>query len=437
MLDLFKAHLVDNFPYLENKQLLMAISGGLDSVVLTRLLHQLGYNITLVHCNFKLRQQESDLDEQFVTNLADDLRLGLHTIQFDTVTYAKNHNQSIQLAARELRYNWFRKLLNTNQFDFVITAHHADDNLETLLINLTRGTGLDGLTGIPERNQNIIRPFLKFSRETILHYANSKNWVWREDQSNSNTKYLRNKIRHEVVPILKTINPNITEQVYKTTMFLKDTQHLVDDHVAHLNTQIQSESDSVKKFNIKKILSLPHPKAYLYQVFKKYPFKEWDNIFDLLTSQTGKYLSTKRHILLKNRDFLLLSPAHKEIASKKDVFYIDKKEKLLEFPLKLKIEITKNIKVDDKNSILVDKNLVFYPLILRRWKKGDLIYPSGMNGKKKVSKYFKDEKMSLFEKQNTWLLCSKTNDIVWIVGKRQDRRFMINNNTSTILKLSI
>lgn len=436
MLLKLKKHINDNFSFLTEKKLLIAISGGIDSVVLTHLLHKLNYNITLAHCNFKLRETESDLDEEFVKKLGNKLTIKTFTTFFNTKEYAQKNKVSIQIAARELRYNWFTALVNQYNFDYILTAHHADDNIETFLINLIRGTGLKGLTGIPKHNKNIIRPLLIFSREQINEYAKNNNIKWREDVSNQETKYIRNKLRNEVVPKLKEINPNLLNNFIKTTEHLKQDEQLIDNHISSVSKNIISYDEHITKFDIKKIKRLANPKAYLYKLLKEYNFSEWNNVYNLLTAQSGKFVTTKTHRLLKNRDFLLLSHISSSVGNENTVFLINENQSI-DFPIKIDIEFTTLRKIDSKNAILVDKNLVNFPMILRKKKDGDVFFPKGMNGRKKISKYFKDEKKSLIEKENTWLLCTNNNEVIWIVGMRQDKRFSVNNTTKNILKISI
>lgn len=437
MLQKFNDHINTDFPFLKDSKLLIAISGGIDSVVLAHLLKKLNFSISLAHCNFQLRAKESDLDEDFIKQLANQLNIEAFTVQFDTNKYSKENKLSTQLSARKLRYDYFDALIKEHQFDYVLTAHHADDNLETFLINLSRGTGLEGLTGIPAQNRNIIRPLLKFSRLEILNFAKENAITWREDESNSEKKYIRNKIRHEVIPVLKTINPSLLNTFNNTSNNLQEAQQIIEDRISDVSTKIITKEGDIIKFNIKELLLLPNPKAYLYQFLKKHGFNEWDKVYNLLHAQTGKFLSTNSHILLKNRDFLLFSSDSKLAISTESVFHIRKNTSKITVPIKLCIENSAENQVHSKKTILVDKNLVLYPLVIRKWKHGDVFYPKGMMGKKKVSKYFKDEKTSLIDKQKTWLLCTKDDSIIWVIGLRQDRRFSINKNTKSILKISI
>lgn len=434
MLKKFTDCIDENFSFIKNKKILIGVSGGVDSIVLTHLMHQLGYDVFLAHCNFKLREKESNLDESFVKEVGKKLSVKTFSIQFDTKKYAKENKRSIQLAARELRYNWFEKLLNEYKIDYVATAHHSDDNLETFLINLTRGTGLDGLTGIPKQNKNIIRPLLTFSRKEIVKYATDNDIQWREDATNKETKYLRNKIRHKIIPILKEINPTLLTSFNKTTDYLQGSQQIIQDRVAQISETVVEKEGEMVKFDIRKILTLSSPKAYLYYLLKTYGFTEWNDVYNLLFAQTGKYLETKTHILLKNREFLLLSQLDNEFVNDDTLFFID--ENVSEITQPIRLCVNKN-KIECENSILIDENLVTFPLILRKWKKGDVFFPTGMNGKKKVSKYFKDEKISLIQKKNVWLLCNNNNKIIWIVGMRQDRRFSITKTTKKIITITL
>ena len=249
--------LQQNFPFLKEKKLLIAISGGIDSVVLTHLLSRLNFNISLAHCNFNLRGTESDLDTVFVKDLAKKLEIRCFTTSFETERIAKENKESTQIAARNLRYSWFQEIRQENNFDYILTAHHADDNLETFLINLTRGSGLDGFTGIPEINGNIVRPLLKFSREEIEVFAKEEKISWREDQSNTSTKYVRNKIRHNILPVLKEINPSLLDTFSKTLTHLQESTQIISDRVAAISKKVVLKENDIIKFRIDEITIFP------------------------------------------------------------------------------------------------------------------------------------------------------------------------------------
>jgi tRNA(Ile)-lysidine synthase len=427
-------HIAENFPFLKGKKLLLAISGGIDSMALVHLFHQLQFDISIAHCNFQLRNEESDADAEFVKNQCRQLQLPIHIQKFDTNQFAKDYKLSIQLAARKLRYDWFSELLDQFSYDYLLTAHHLDDSLETFLINLTRGSGLDGLTGIPEQNEKIIRPLLVFSRHEIEEYTNQNKIQWREDSSNASDKYLRNKLRHDVVPILKELNPSFMISFHNTLKNLQQTQSLVDDASKIIYRKVVEDFENQKKINLQKLLQLPNFKAYLYQWLQPLGFTAWDDIYDLVHASSGKQIFSNDYILLKDRTELIVFPKEKQTETER--FWIEKDKIEVKFPLNLSFCNVSDISHPSSNCIFVDENKLTFPLEIRKWKEGDFFYPFGMVGKKKVSKFFKDEKLSLIDKSTTWMLCSD-NQIVWIISKRQDERFKVEQNSNTILQIKV
>ncbi len=434
MLDKLKQHINQNFPFLNKSRLLLATSGGIDSMVMVHLLHQLRFDIALCHCNFQLRGLESFGDQNFVQAYANTNQIPLFLTQFDTEAFANDYKLSTQIAARELRYNWFYELLETEGYDYIVTAHHADDNIETFLINLSRGTGLEGLVGIPAQNDKIIRPLLVFSREEIQEYAKQNDIQWREDSSNASDKYLRNKIRHHLVPLLKELNPKFLESFQKTQTYLQESQELVEDAAVMVYQQVAKEEGDTILFNLEQLLRLPNYKSYLYQWLNEFGFTAWDDVYDLVEAQSGKQVFSADFRLLKDRTTLILSPIQEEEA---EVFFIEKDIKTIETPLQLSFSKVSKIENAFHSTIFVDEDLLVYPLVLKKWEEGDSFQPFGMNGKtKKLSKLFKDEKLSLIEKENTWVLWSG-NQIVWVVGIRQDERFRVNDTTKSILRIKL
>jgi len=426
----FQKHLAENLPFLKEKKLLLALSGGIDSMVLAQLLKESDCTVALAHCNFQLRGNESDGDEKFIRDFALKNNFQLFVTRFDTESFASDNKLSIQLAARQLRYIWFYQLLEENKLDYILTAHHLDDNLETFLINLTRGTGLDGLTGIPVQNDKIVRPLLNFSREEIQNYASENKIGWREDSSNSSDKYLRNKLRHDVVPIFKNLNPSFLDSFQDTLNNLQQSKSLAEDASVLVYKQVVSEKENQKYFTISELKRLPNYQAYLYEWLKPFGFKAWKDIYELTEAQSGKIILSENYRLLKDREYLILEPI---IEKDTAVYEIIGDE--IESPIHLKISTTDQIiKPSDSNLIYVDKETLKFPLHIRKWQEGDYFCPAGIDGRKKVSKYFKDEKMSLPEKENTWLLISD-HKIVWIIGKRSDQRFYATNTTQQILKI--
>jgi tRNA(Ile)-lysidine synthase len=264
MVEAFKNLLQTQFSFLKDKPILVAISGGLDSMVLTDLCRKSALNIALAHCNFQLRADESDADEVFIKDYAKANNLNCFVTHFDTESHAQTSKQSTQMAARQLRYEWFETLKTQHKFEYVLTAHHADDNLETFLINLSRGTGLDGLTGIPEVNGAIIRPMLVFSRDDIHNYAIQEQLQWRDDSSNLSTKYLRNNIRHSIIPLLKKLNPSFIDSFQSTQSHLKDTQLVLEDYMLEIEDRvIESIEEDKIVYNVDKLKTLNNSNAYL------------------------------------------------------------------------------------------------------------------------------------------------------------------------------
>ena len=433
----FKAHIKLNFPSLFKDRILLACSSGIDSMVMTHLCQKLNLNITLAHCNFCLRGHESNLDEAFVVDYASKQDILVFSKQFDTQSFVDNSKYSIQMAARELRYNWFQSLSEQHQFSCVLTAHHADDNLETFLINLSRGSGLDGLVGIPEKNGLFLRPLLPFSRDQILQYAQKHQIEWREDSSNVSLKYQRNQLRHKLVTVLKEIYPNILESLTKTQSHLEASKELLESHIHDIEEQVIVKTNLGEiHFDINALKALKSMPLYLFPLFNKYGFSDWKALSKLLDGQSGKKLLSKTHTLIKNRQVLILlsndlpTATSQKIESDNDIAFIEN------LGCHMKIDKVSVLDSPDTNTIYVDFDKLQFPLELRPWKNGDYFYPKGMEGKKKISKFFKDEKMSLSEKDKTLLLCSDA-QVVWVIGKRQDARFIASETDALMCKISL
>ncbi len=438
MTNRFRQHIDNNFPELKNTISLLAVSGGIDSVVLLHLCKSIGLNVAVAHCNFQLRDKDANLDQIFVHKLANKSNLPFYTINFDTVAYSKEHKVSIQMAARELRYQWFSELLNKHEINYLLTAHHLDDSMETFFINLSRGTGIGGLLGIPEKTEYIRRPLLPFTRKEIENYAFKNNVEWREDYTNEHTKYLRNKIRKNILPVFKELNENVTNSFQNTIHFLKETSQMAEDASKLLYQQVAEVQKENIVFSLKKLKNLSMPKAYLYKWLEPYGFTAWKDIEDLLNAQTGKKILSTNYVLVKEREFLNLKPIlEKSNTSDFDTYYIDINHSI-KYPLHLSV---KKYEGDINeinwlpNNIFVDADRLQLPLSIRKPKKGDFFIPFGMKGTKRISKFLKDEKYSQTDKDNIWLLCSGDN-IVWIIGSRNDDRFKVRNTTTNILNIT-
>ena len=434
----FKSHIEQNFPYVIKDKILVAVSGGLDSMVLTNLCLKLGFKISIAHCNFCLRDSESDLDEKFVKDFAESNSVPFFSKSFQTKLHSKRYGLSIQMAARELRYEWFSYLQSKHDFDWVFTAHHTDDNIETFIINLSRGCNIHALSGIPEKNDGIIRPLLIFNRGDLLNYAIDSKLKWREDSSNSSLDYQRNRVRHSITPVLKEVFPNFNKNFNKTKKYISSSLDLINNHITNIEKDIIIFSSKYEKhFDVSKIKSLVSVKSYLYPLFFKYGFTDWNEIYNLLEAQSGKEIHSKTHRIIKDRKVLILVsnqillPKEQIISSLEKPIYIDH--------MNCHLKINKSSRISnnsDDNVIYIDDTQLEYPLILRPWKNGDYFFPKGFNKRKKLSKFFKDEKLSVVEKSKLMLLCSK-DKIVWILGIRQDSRFIATSKSKSISKISI
>ncbi|ASV32474.1 tRNA lysidine(34) synthetase TilS [Maribacter cobaltidurans] len=433
MLKDFQSHISKNFPELLKNKFLLACSGGLDSVLLSYLCKQNHMDFILAHCNFRLRGADSNGDEDFVKELGHRLGKPVYVTHFDTMGYVNNHNVSVQMAARDLRYHWFKGLMEEHAIEYLVTAHHADDNLETFLINLSRGTGIEGLTGIPETSNQIRRPLLKFTRQRILEYAQECNLEWREDESNSDTKYLRNKIRLEIVPKLKELHPTFMDNFERTLGYLKETREISKSELKRVKRELFKTDGQHWKISISELKKLQPIEGYLHGLFQEYGFTQWNDILLLLDALSGKTIYAENYVLLKNRNHLILG---KNEGEEQEEFEIQEGVIQIQQPIGLEIKQVSEKKDNQGNIIYVDKNTLKFPLTVRKWKEGDYFYPLGMQGKKKLSKYFKDEKLDLFAKKEQWLLCSN-DEVVWVIGRRADDRFKVKDTTKQILSIAI
>ncbi|HAD02974.1 MAG TPA: tRNA lysidine(34) synthetase TilS [Porphyromonadaceae bacterium] len=415
------------------KPVVVGISGGADSVALLHILVSLGYKCIAAHCNFNLRGDESFRDEQFTIDFTKRLQVPLCKISFETNKYAQENRLSVEMAARELRYRWFEELLNTYDADAVAVAHHRDDSVETLLINLTRGSGIAGLTGIKPKNGKVVRPLLCVSREDIFSYIEENGLEYVTDSSNSSDIYTRNFIRLKVIPLLEEINPSVKASLARTANHLYDAS-LIYNHSIEEARKVITQNN---RLSISALLSFPAPATILYEMLKPYGFSRTvcESIFTVLEKDSGKIFYSSTHRLLKDRSDLLI-----DVLSGEDnrAYLINLEDDNVDLPVELKPEIVV-IKEDyqiekDKKFAYFDFDKLSFPLVLRHWQEGDWFVPFGMKGKKKISDYFSDKKFSLFDKEKTWLLCSGQ-DVIWIVGERTDNRYRIEKTTKRVLKL--
>ena len=426
-------HIIRDELLIEAKDtILVALSGGRDSVVLCDLFKKIGQRFAIAHCNFSLRGDESDGDEEFVKALAVQYDVTCHTRRFDTNGIAKKSSSSIQETARKLRYNWFEELIDEMSYKKIATGHHLDDSIETVLFHLTRGTGISGLHGIPMTNGNVIRPLLFASREEINAFVENNQLNFREDSSNSSEKYARNKMRHQVLPLLKEMNASFHQSFYHTIEKIQATERIYKTQLTQAKEHLWKEKPYGIHISIKELLDLEDHATYLYEWLKEYGFGAVVDIVRSLKGPSGKVFLSKTHRIVRDREDLILT----SLPIEKKEYLIEESTKSIDEPIALlfgeEFHNTKN----EKHIARFTIGKLGFPLVLRTWKKGDVFYPEGMRGKKKLSDYYTDCKLSIPEKENTWLLCSG-DQIIWLVGHRIDRRFKLGDKTEKAYIVSI
>ena len=432
-------YIVHHKLFTKQSKVLVGLSGGPDSMVLIHLLMQLGYNCIAAHCNFHLRGKDSDKDAAFVSKWCNENNIPLFTINFDTEEYAATNKISIEMAARELRYNWFEKLRLEQNADVVGIAHHQDDSVETILINLIRGTGIKGLTGIPIVNKHIVRPLLQVSRRQIMEYLSSNKVPYVIDHTNEEEMYTRNIIRLKVLPTLKKLNPSVKNSIITTSNNLKEAEKIYNGYINQAIEEVLNNN----LIDIAKLKETYSPQSVLFEILSPIGFTSSviEDISNNLDSIPGKMYHADGFRLLKDRDYLIISDIELGELQNKDkeyLIYADSTDKNLPFSLTVhKEEYTPEFEIKRNKAILhCDIDKLAFPLTLRRWKEGDWFVPFGMKGKKKLSDFFSDNKFSIFQKEETWVLLSD-NDVVWIVNHRADNRFRITEATNTVYTLSL
>ena len=413
-------------PYIANNRLILSLSGGIDSMVLADLLLKAKADFVVAHCNFHLRGEESDCDERFVRDYAERNGLTLYVKQFDTVDYAKTHGVSIEMAARELRYAWFEELRQQLGYDYIAVAHHADDQLETFFINLLRGSGIRGLKGMRPVNGNIIRPLLDVSREEIHQYAVENGVQWREDHTNAETRFLRNKIRHELLPVIDSISKEGRASVLKSINHLASENELYRELLKEKLDVIIEHDDDIQKTPHSSFLT-PHSSLLLFEWLRDYGFNEDQVHFihEAMNGQPGTSFFSPTHRITVERDGLELTP----ICQKSNT----------------SIEISYQQIINDESFVLdpspevaqLDYDKLTFPLQLRKWQPGDRFHPLGMKGSKLLSDFLKDLKLTTNQKENVNVLVTPKEEIVWVVGYRVDDYFKVTKETKKVLRVLI
>ena len=422
-------------------KVLVGVSGGVDSVVLLHLLQRLGAKTGVAHCNFMLRGADSAADEAFVEQLANATSLPFYVTRFHTAEIARQQRTAIQETARELRYAWFAETAKREGYAFIAVAHHGDDQFETFFINLIRGSGMGGLKGMPFRRDNIIRPLLFARRAEIEAYAEKHNLAFRNDVSNAKTDYLRNRIRHMLLPAFAELDPRAAKGLGSSISMLKQQWITYNDLVAMAADKLISTVGDSILINKIELDRFSQPETILFELLKNYGFsgKVCTGIALAMNGQPGKQFYTDSHRLTIDREQLMIEPI--EQLPLQEAFEIFSHTTEIAVPLNLGISM---IDIEDHHAIdpspemaYIDANRICFPLVVRKWKKGDRFYPFGMKGSKLVSDFFVDARFSVAQKENTWLLCNSNGEIIWVMGYRPDDRFKITANTRRIMQIRL
>ena len=437
MFKAFKDHIENKGLFKKNNTLLVALSGGIDSVVLAHLLHSGGYNFSLAHCNFKLRKQDSNFDEEFCRQLAKQLNVDIYVKHFDVKTFQKKNKVSIQMAARELRYLWFKELIENNQFDYLLTAHHGNDVIETLFINLVRGTGINGLKGIPEKSGQIIRPLLSFTKEDILTYATEKSVSFRLDKSNFEDKYERNFLRLNILPAFKKLHPHIEKTMLNNVSNFKAEADIVSEYLEEKTKNILHEKAGFIYLDKKLLLNEKHGGSILNSILSPLGFNrsQQQDLFENISAKglAGKLLISATHTLTIDREKLVVK--QNQVNPRGGLWYesLESLKKDKRFRLK-KIKL---FSVPMQNELIIDPAMLVFPITLRVKIKGDKFKPFGMKGFKLLSDFLKEQKLNTFEKETCKLLVNGNNEIIWVVGHRSDDRYKVSIKNTELLKISL
>ena len=422
---------------LENDPVLVAVSGGLDSVVLLDVLHRLGVQVAVAHCHFGLRGEDADADEQFVRKLAKQYGLPYFAEFFRTKEYAEQEGISTQMAARFLRYRWFEQLRQVQQLACIATAHHQRDEAETMLLNLTHGTGLAGLHGIQVKNGHVVRPLLGLGRDDLHEYLVARGLRWREDASNASPVYQRNRLRHEVLPVLRAINPNLDQTLHGTAERVGGAEEIVRRYVEETSAQARRDDAEVTYLNIATLQKTAATTLVLHELLRPFGFA-WPVVKDVVAAfggEPGRRFDSPTHRLVKDREHLVITPRRLtqfgtfQLAAGQTDLWAD--------GLRLKTELHEEAQhfliPRSKSTAALDADKLKFPLTLRKWQEGDWFMPLGMKGKKLLSDFLIDQKVPLNLKEDVRVLTSGDGKICWVVGWRVDDRFKVEEATERVL----
>lgn len=441
MTEQFKKYIAANKLFEQQDHLLLAVSGGVDSIVLVDLCFKAGYSFSIAHCNFQLRGEESNRDEAFVRELAKKYNAELYVKTFDTVALSNQYKTSIEETARNLRYAWFEELLKTNdcRLSAILTAHHADDNIETMLMNFFRGTGVKGLRGMLPKNGHIVRPLLFIQRKDIEAYAQENNLAFVIDSTNASTEYTRNFFRHKIIPLVKEIYPEAEQNLLSNQQRFAEAELLYQQSIQQHKKKLLEYKGNEIHIPVLKLKKTETLKTIVFEIVSEFGFTaaQINDVVDLLDAENSKYVQSATHRIIKNRSWLIIAPLQNKESSFVLIEENDQQVSTAGFYLQLSIINKPDAEINTANTIaLLDASTVTFPLLLRKWKTGDYFYPLGMKKKKKLARFFIDQKLSRTEKENVWVLESNKK-IIWVVGHRIDDRFKISASTKSVLGLSL
>lgn len=441
MKEKFKVHLFQKLQIPSHARILVAVSGGMDSVALLHLLKNLDFTIAVSHVNFQLRGDESNSDEVFVEELAAHYGIPFYSKCFDTKSFANKEGISTQMAARKLRYEWFEQLATQHQWNFIATAHHLDDQIETFFINLLRGTGISGLKGIPAKSGLIIRPLLPFYRREIEEYVKNRRLDYREDSSNFKTDYLRNRIRHRLLPLLDELQPAFRKVMAGNLDHLMVAECFLREAISDHTKGMLTVGDSGLQISLPQIIKSNHPELLLHEILQDYGFftTQTKQIFQALDSQPGKIFFSDSYRLIKDREFLLIQPLS-ELDGDENGMVIEECVTEILYPLHLQFQtLARDLDFQpspDPDKAFLDLATLQFPLKVRKWKQGDRVKPLGMKGQMKLSDFFVSNKFSIADKERTWLLTDNTDNIIWIIGHRIADQNRIRTDTKSVYSIA-
>ncbi len=433
----FKEFVKEQHLFNQKDKLLLAVSGGVDSVVLCELCKQAGFNFVIAHCNFQLRGEDSNRDEEFVKALAKKYNTAFHSITFDTSAVSKAQKTSVEETARNLRYEWFEKIRSENGYTFIVTAHHANDNIETVLMNFFRGTGIKGLHGILPKQNKIVRPLLFAKKEMLESFSKENDLAFVTDYTNAQNDFTRNYFRNELIPGLQKVFPAVEENMLNNISRLGEAEFLYNEALQFHQKKLVEVKGSEVHIPVLKLLQTKPLATILFEIIKPFNFTahQTEDVAALLQSESGKYVQSSTHRIIRNRKWLIISPNKTEAAA--NVIIEENDHKVLFGNGALFIERIKSLSAVNSqlSTAQLDAAEIKFPLLLRKWKQGDYFYPLGMQKKKKLSRFFIDQKLSLTDKEKVWVLESNKK-ILWVIGLRIDDRFKITGNTKQVLQLN-